>query len=131
MGDSFHCENKRCIPRLQYCNGINECKDGSDEPSSCSGILNFNDIFKNTDNTFGNIYGSLFGYIAGIIVLIFGLITAITGTIIVCACKKSCPLYKWRQRRRVPPVGVIIAEPNELYQDDTANLLNETENTGM
>ena len=48
-----------------------------------------------------------------------------------CACKKSCPLYKWRQRRREPPVGVIVAEPNELYRDDTVNLLNETEDTGI
>ena len=48
-----------------------------------------------------------------------------------CACKKGCPLYKWRQRRREPPVGVIVAEPNELYRDDTVNLLNETEDTGI
>ena len=39
--------------------------------------------------------------------------------------KRAAPgPYKWRQRRREPPVGVIVAEPNELYRDDTANLLN-------
>ena len=65
-----------------------------------------------------NIYGSLFGYTAGIIILIFGIITAIVATVVVCACKRSCPLYKWRKRREEPPVGVIVAEPNQLYEDE-------------
>ena len=123
-GASFHCENKRCIERSQHCNGISECKDGSDEPPSCPGIISFpdfNDIFNNPDFNTENVYGASFGYIAGIIILIFGIITAIGATIIVCACKKSCPLYKWRKRRQEPPVGVIVAEPNQLYQDELPN----------
>ena len=73
-----------------------------------------------------NIYGTVFGYTAGMFILIVGIIITIIATIIVCACKKSCPLYKWRKRREEPPVGVIVAEPNQLYQDDGANLLNES-----
>ena len=127
-GDSFHCKNKQCIARSLHCNGIEECGDGSDEPWSCPGSINVNDILKNAN--IGNIYGSLFGYAAGVIILIFGIITTIGATVTICACKKSCPLYKWRKRREEPPVGVILAEPNDLYQDDTANLLSNEENTG-
>ena len=122
-GESFHCDNKQCIARSLYCNGIDECEDGSDEPPSCPGNSNLpdiSDILKNFN--VGNIYGSLFGYAAGVIILIFGIITAIGATIIVCACKKSCPLYKWRKRRQEPPVGVIVAEPNQLYQGEAAHL---------
>ena len=52
------------------------------------------------------------------IVLTLGIITAIVATVVVCACKRSCPLYKWRKRREEPPVGVIVAEPNQLYEDE-------------
>ena len=51
------------------------------------------------------------------IILIFGIIIAIIATVVVCTCKRSCPLYKWRKRREGPPVGVIVAEPNQLYED--------------
>lgn len=27
----FQCDNKRCIPRFQICDGIDNCGDGSDE----------------------------------------------------------------------------------------------------
>ena len=65
-----------------------------------------------------NIYGTLFGYATGMIILIFGIISAVVATVVVCACKRSCPLYKWRKRREEPPIGVIVAEPNQLYEDE-------------
>ena len=75
-----------------------------------------NDLLK--DINVNNIYGSLFGYAAGMIILIFGIISAIVAIVIVCACKRSCPLYKWRKRREELPVGVIVAEQNQLYEDE-------------
>ena len=116
-GESFHCDNEQCIARSLHCNGIDECEDGSDEPPSCpKTTFDLPDI--NALLNVKNIYGSLFGYAAGIIILIFGIITAIVATVVVCACKRSCPLYKWRKRREEPPVGVIVAEPNQLYEDE-------------
>ena len=102
-GESFHCDNQRCINRSLHCNGIDECGDDSDELWTCPGIINYN----NTFNT-GSIYGLLFGYVAGTIILIFGIIAAIGATIIVCGSKRSCPLYKWRKRQQEPPIGVIV-----------------------
>ena len=78
--------------------------------------LDINDILKEIN--VGKIYGSLFGFAAGMIILIFGIINAIITTVVVCACKRSCPLYKWRKRREEPSVGVILAEPNQLYEDE-------------
>ena len=31
----FQCRNKQCIPYEVVCNGVRNCTDGSDEPSSC------------------------------------------------------------------------------------------------
>ena len=102
----------------QLGNGIDECGDDSDEPWTCPGIINYN--YYNIFNTGSIYYGLLFGYVAGtIILIIFSIIAAIGATIIVCGSKRSYPLYKWRKRQ--PPVGVIIAEPNQLYEDETGD----------
>ena len=63
-----------------------------------------------------------FGFSSGMIILIFGIISAIVATIIVCAYNRSCPLYKWRKRKEQPPVGVIVAEPNQLYEDQPGDM---------
>ncbi|XP_075160932.1 uncharacterized protein LOC142233787 [Haematobia irritans] len=32
----FSCSNGRCVPLSKYCNNVNDCGDGSDEPRFCS-----------------------------------------------------------------------------------------------
>ena len=119
------------MPLSAYCNGIDDCGDSSDEPHPCQPIgstLGFNpkDILKAIPNL-NTVYGVIYGSIAGIIVLIFTIITTLAAVITTCACKKSCPLYKWRQRRQQPPVGVIVTEPNEQLHN---NYLLEESNIG-
>ena len=35
-----------CIPRSWYCDGTQDCEDGSDEPSSCGDVTCSKDYFK-------------------------------------------------------------------------------------
>jgi hypothetical protein len=32
----FMCNNRRCVSAEKYCDGIDDCGDGSDEPRFCS-----------------------------------------------------------------------------------------------
>ncbi|ODM93195.1 Low-density lipoprotein receptor-related protein 4 [Orchesella cincta] len=32
----YYCDNTRCISLDKFCNGVNDCGDGSDEPRFCS-----------------------------------------------------------------------------------------------
>jgi low density lipoprotein-related protein 2 len=41
-GGQFQCRNRQCIPYDVVCDGIRNCTDGSDEPSSCG--TNMSDI---------------------------------------------------------------------------------------
>ena len=67
----------------------------------------------------------IFGGIIGIILLFFSIIITIAVVITLCVCNKNCPIYKWRQRRGQPPLGVIVAEvPND---HETSLLLDEVE----
>lgn len=36
------CGSGECIARLYMCDGVSDCKDGSDEPASCSKYLRNN-----------------------------------------------------------------------------------------
>ena len=56
-----------------------------------------------------NTYGPIFGGIVGIIVLFFSILILVAVVMTLCVCNKHCPIYKWRQRRGQPPVGVMIA----------------------
>ncbi|KAK4322199.1 hypothetical protein Pmani_006998 [Petrolisthes manimaculis] len=33
----FTCRSSQCIPHHQFCDGLADCTDGSDEPVGCSG----------------------------------------------------------------------------------------------
>lgn len=37
----WKCSNGTCISASKYCDGQSDCLDKSDEPSQCSGELNF------------------------------------------------------------------------------------------
>ena len=130
-GDSFHCDNKRCISMQSYCNGINECGDGSDEPDSCpktgypdlipsdiNNIVSADVIPSSVTKTVKSFYGILFGSVAGIILLLIGILLLVVVVVVVCVCNKNCPVYKWRNRRHYPPVGVIVADTNMEHKSD-------------
>ena len=104
-----------------YCDGLKDCEDGRDEPESCAinavntlseFVLDFKKLYAIVDPQ--NTYGPVFGGISGIMLLFFTILIVIVLVIAVCVCNKNCPVYKWRQRRGQPPVGVIVADvPNE------------------
>jgi hypothetical protein len=107
------------VAKKSYCDGIRDCEDGSDEPDSClqSTLFSLTSFLQNFKKFYSDItgalnpkstYGPIFGGIVGIIVLFFSLLTLVAVTMTLCVCNKHCPIYKWRQRRGQPPVGVMI-----------------------
>ena len=100
---NFHCNNSRCISEISFCNGVNDCGDGSDE--ICAGG-NGND---NVDNhlSIDGIVGATIAVTVIIILLPCCIVTTIVVIVCVCACNKKCPLYKATHQRQ-PQVGVII-----------------------
>ena len=133
-GNSFHCAgDKQCRPRTSYCDGIDDCDDGSDEPETCP-LSALDELLASSkkllkDLNPANGYGVIFGGIFGIIILFFTIIIGIAVTIAICIWSKSCPIYKWRHRQGQPPVGVIVADvQNQLSQEtDESPLLDEME----
>ena len=108
------------MAKRSYCDGIRDCEDGIDEPDSClqSTLFSLTNFLHEFKKVYGDItgalnpkstYGPIFGGIIGIIVLFFSLLTLVAVTMTLCVCNKHCPIYKWRQRRGQPPVGVMIA----------------------
>lgn len=91
-GVSFHCNNRRCVSKNSRCNEIDNCGDGSDEPSSCSDNDNLYDY--DDDGLIGKIVGGTVGGTIGLIVLPFIIIIIVVVIISVCAFKKNCPVYK-------------------------------------
>ena len=130
-----------CVSKHSYCDGIRDCADGSDEPDAClSSTLSslgkfFNDFKKFYASIYDianpkNTYGPIFGGIVGIIVLFFTILILVAVVMTLCVCNKHCPIYKWRQRRGQPPVGVMIAAdvPNS---EATLHLNREPEEDGV
>ena len=134
-GESFSCgkRSKLCVAKRFYCDGVKDCEDGSDEPDTCplnalsmmnKLILYFKDFYGLADPK--NTFGPVFGGITGIMLLFFTILILVALVIVLCVCNKHCPVYKWRQRRGQPPLGVIIADvPNEA----TLNLNEEEEDS--
>ena len=151
-GESFSCRGgpyvNICVAKRSYCDGIRDCEDGKDEPDSCfqSTLSSLNNFLQDFKNFYGDItgslnpkstYGPIFGGIIGIIVLFFSLLILVAVTMTLCVCNKHCPIYKWRQRRGQPPVGVMIAAEvpgseatvhlNHEPQDDSALIIGTVE----
>ena len=46
--DEFRCGTSECIPRVERCNGVNDCRDRSDEDGCRKFVLNIYFIFSLT-----------------------------------------------------------------------------------
>ena len=151
-GESFSCHGGSygniCVAKKSLCDGIRDCEDGIDEPDTCfqSIFSSLSNFFQDFKKFYGDItgslnpkstYGPIFGGIIGIIILFFSLLTLVAVTMTLCVCNKHCPIYKWRQRRGQPPVGVMIAAEvpgseatvhlNHEPQDDSALIIGTVE----
>ena len=88
-------------------------------------MLDFQKLYSIADPK--NTFGPVFGGITGIMLLFFTILTLVAVVITLCICNKRCPVYKWRQRRGQPPIGMIIAN----VPDDTALTLDKEDDDSI
>ena len=139
-GQSFSCRGSNssilCVSKKSYCDGIKDCEDGNDEPDACflSTLSSLNKFLQDFKKFYGNVYdsidpkntyGPIFGGTIGIIVLFFSTLILIAVVMTLCVCNKHCPIYKWRQRRGQPPVGVMITAAEVPNPEATLHLNGE------